>query len=841
MTRRPSHAVSAVAVSAFVAASLLASPQAYASGEDEVRSPQSLVCLNADIEQRLSRALNEAKADSLLAEQKLAEAEQGLSRKEKAADTLEATRQETIRRIRQEVEDAQKLAAAAQNAAEQQVADARTALKAAQDKLAAHEKILEGIDFEITALRAREAVNAAGDDELSQKVKKLNADSAQARKALEEKKQATRSAQENAARSAAAQKAAENSLAEAKTARDEADARVRNAQQELREAEAVLTDAQEKNERLKQAGGKAAIERALADAQDAFDRVRQESEQRASELADVTRQAEAAAVEKDAAKRALDPVKAAATARLATIADLEKQKETTAAELRSVQEATAEKTRKLLELRGEIEQGEQRHDQLSHFEQEYAAALLRLEAEIAQLEREIQDLMQDPAGNAAEIKRKQNFLAGKQLSRESNDVDLRETRESLDSLTNELRAFRRQEQTLVTEEMAGIQQAEAISQRLDGLTQSLTNEKQALAQEQPTLAPLQEAFEQKSNALAQLEAEKTQRTEAARTAQEAAALKQRELDAAKALKESFGADFAGDLDANLAAAEKQASQRVERTKTSLTAAQEDHARKGAQVDTAQTIAMQAAQGAATDAETLKGARRAEDEAQSNADRLNAEETAARKARDDSHAAVTADRKKAQARLHEAKRVLAGSQQAVDTAFVALNARTRVLAEADATLAAFKTLGKDAGIATPLPGKIFAELEAKIAQLRRQIPSVDRAWADVAAQKALRNALRESFEASRRSVDAAWNELNNARKLPACPTPPVKEQVPPVKEHAPAAKEQTPPVREQAAPQTKAAGSQGLASTGADDLSGVATLIAILGAGTVVTHRGLRRR
>lgn len=834
MTRRPSQAVPAVIVSAFVAASLVASPQAYAADNHDVNSPQSLVCLSADIEQRLTRALDEAKAGSLLAEQKLAEADQKLARQEKTVDTLEAARQETIGRIRRAVEDARKGAVAEQKAAEQKVEAARAALKAAQNGLAAHEKTLQGIHAEITALQAKEAANAAGTDELSQKVKKLSADSAQARATLEEKKQSTRSAQENVERSAAAQKAAEDSLAQAKTARDEADAHVRHAQQELREAEAALTDAREKNERLKQAGGKAAIERGLADAQSAFDRARQESEQRATELADVTRQVEAATAEKDAAKRALDPVKAAATARLATIADLEKQRETAAAELRSVQEATAEKTQELVTLRGKIAGGEQRHEELSRFEQVYAEALLRLDAEIAQLKREIQDLMQDAEANAAEIERKKNSLAGKQLSWESNDVDLRETRESLDSLTNELIAFRRQEQTLVAEEKAGTQQAEAISQRLDGLTQSLTNEQQALAQEQPTLAPLQEAFDQKSSVLAQLEAKKTQHSEAARAAQEAAALKQRELDAAKALKESFGADFAGDLDTQLGAAENQASQRLETAKTSLTAAQEDQVRKAAQVDTAQAAATQAAQSAATDAEALAGARRDEQEAQSVANRLSAEEVAARKARDDAHATVTADRQKAQARLLEAQRVLAGSKQAAEAASRALSTGIRELTEAEATAAAFMTLGKDAGIAAPLQGKVFAELEAKIARLRMQIPSVDRARADVAAQKALRTTLREDFEVARRKVDVASNDLSSARKLPACPTPPAKEQVPP-------AKGQSGQVEAQVAPQAKASSSQGLASTGAEDLSGVAALMAIIGAGAVVTHRGLRRR
>lgn len=435
-----------------------------------------------------------------------------------------------------------------------------------------------------------------------------------------------------------------------------------------------------------------------------------------------------------------------------------------------------------------------------------------------------------------QLAEKRAQLGQKQVEWEGITADIATKTEEKDSKQNEYDEASQEKAAAQSEADRQNQIAADADQRTDTLGQSLTAERERLNQEQPTLAGLQQEFDnalqKHTEEVAAHEALVAQRTEKQKAQQE----KQAALDTAKAAKTAYGTDFDGDIDAQYQQAESEARQLAEQATQTVTAREGELASKREQVNT--LTAGVETRTADRDAKALskKAAEDAELAARNAHTAAQARLTTATEARTAGHAKTVTDLAAAEQNLatEEAKLAPAAAVVAEKKAAAVETAKAKVLA--DAVHTQLESLGATDGVERPLTAPALTDIEKQLLEIRRGLAISEAAQARLYTYQSMRNMMRDSFRAAQADVQRAEKALAEAKKLPIC-----KEETP--KAEAPKAEmpkagtpqASTPAAQSQKQPAAaQKADASALAKTGASDLSGVALLTAMLGAGTLVT-------
>lgn len=834
MTNSHPVTVSAAALAAFAAAALVVPPALAVPAADAATAhvaDTAMVCLTPEVNQRLADAVEQAKAEALLRKTELDSAQAKVDEQQRTVAGFESGREKILQELRTILTKARNSAKDAKVEADAKHQLAQTALTAAEKDLADLTVAVDRLKDQVAALKAQKAANEAGTDELSQAVKTEDSAVTAATAELAQKTEALRLASEELKTAQAGLETTQRELVDATTARDEAVSNLENARESLAQAQTALQEKKAKNDELKAQGGKAGIERKIQEAEAALQEATQavqDHEQLITAAADKVTKAEQA---KQKAEADLAPVKEAAKTRLENIKNFDKALAESQEAGAAAHHAATEAAGKVAALQMKMSAAEERINALEAEIEQLNTRKGGLDGEISALNADIRALMGQANPDQQQLEEKRTQLGQKQAEWERVTAEIATKTEEKDNKQNEYDEASQEKAVAQSEADRQNQIAAEADQRTDTLGQSLTAERERLNQEQPTLAGLQQEFDnaaqKHTEEVAAHEALVAQRAEKEKAQQE----KQAALDSAKAVKTAYGTDFDGDIDAQYQQAEDNARQLAEQAAQTVTAREGDLAPKQEKVTT--LTAGVETRTADRDAKALlkKAAEDAELAARNTLAEAQARLTTATEARAAGHAKTVADLTVAEQNLatEEAKLAPAAAVVAEKKATAAEAAKEK--AQADGSFSQFEGLGADEGVERPLNAPALADLEKQLVEIRRGLAVSEAAQARLYTYQSLRNMMRDSFQAAQGDAERAEAELAQAQKLPRCTAPAPEAQAPKGQApatQAPAAQAQKP------APAQQQAGAGALAKTGVSDLSGVALLTAMVGAGTLVT-------
>ncbi|WP_175956374.1 hypothetical protein [Schaalia sp. Marseille-Q2122] len=837
MTQHPARisaaTLSALAIAALVIPSAAAAPatNAPATTAPAATSP-ALTCRSEQIEQRLNQAVERAKAEALLQRNALDEAEKNLKKQQGISDGLDAERQQILTRIVTILTNAHREALTTKQQADAEHAQAQMLLGQAEGALTALQARIQSLTEEITQLRQQKAANEAGTDALSTEAAAAAQALTNAQRTLTDKEQALTRATEEVALAEIGVQSAQRQLAAATTARDEANQNLEAARQTLTQAQATLAEKKASNATLKGRGGKAGIEHKIQEAQTAFDTASRELTELDGRIETANNEVTTATQDKEKAEADLKPVLEASQTSLTRISELEQEIATAQDVVANARQAATEARRRVAELTGQINAAEQAITGLEQEIQNLNTQKGVLDGEISALDADIRQLMGQPAPDQQQLEEKRTARAQKQTEWEGVTGQIQAKTAERDTKQGEFDTATQDKQVAEHEATRQTQLGDNETARPQTLGQSLTAERDRLAQEQPTLEDLRRAVEEKETLRTQAVATHADLVAQRPAKEQAKQDKQAALDAAKAIKDGYGADFAGNLDEQYQKAEDDAQRAVdEATRTAATQQAELTAKEeqvthwtAAHTRATETRAEKAAL-KVTAAGEAEAARTAKDEA-------TARNTRAQEARAAGHAQTAQDMVAAEVALAAEQLKVADATQAVATAKAALADKADKKAKADAAFEPLDKLAVGEGVTEPLADPRLAALEAQIAPIRRGLAQSDAGKTRLYTFQSLRNMARDAQQAAAQELARAEAELADAMKLERCPVPPKSQGQPGApKADAPAAEKDAQKDARKGAQQSA---QKGLAKTGATDLTGVALLSAMIGAGTLVT-------
>lgn len=852
--RRRSSRTSIAALSLFVAASLTA-PAAYATSATSTGNaqdvPAALMCIDPGTAERLSQAVEEARARVTLADKELAAAQKALDEQTKAA---EASTQKAAQ-ARASITAA---LAALQEADSRALHNATTAVSIAQENEAHLRQQIQKTETEIAELDKQLAQAHAlkdGDSPLHQEIENLAVERdtvAETQKNAEAQLVQLRAAQSGLE---AAKEEALKALQPLQQTLDQRDTEVRDLQEKLVQAQLNLDVAKDRAQELENAGGEAGLKNRIAE-----------------NSAQVTEQEKKRTEQQGIVRAAINEMDSFDE----TIAGLTKSIENTRAKILAAQTRVTDAEAQLVEEKKLL-------DVLKGFAEETQALVTADEAALQEAQQEVQRaqaLVDEKQGALTQVSEQVTQLENKAQSGSLSDAEqqqLTALRQQKSALEGEVAGLREKlataQGTVVstekrlanarkqheTSEQIVARNEQAILDRQNNIKELRAKAEQAASEGEKSIAATEKSIEGLNAQKARVQ----ERKDGAEAQIEAINGQIKELTARKAADEALLQHFGGsDVDQKAQDAVATAQEGRDKAQEALAAKQTEREQAATAVAAQQekiteaTSAVKAGNDkiAEVDAARLKASARVAE--------IDGELPKKRDELREALAGVDAQISSLESRREALSDNLAASQALLDKQAVpgvqAAQEQLRVVQERHDLS---KALTLDSVVAAPLTHPHFAQLEATAAPHRAVVAEAMAAEKERDARAAVRDRLAADLAKARESLASAEKALADARALPPCAddnnggnnagnnggAAPQQPEVKPAPgtQRAPQNQSQTaghqagkPKATQPTHAQPKQKG--GLAATGAEDISGVATLIAMLGAGAVITARARKR-
>lgn len=863
---RRSARTSATALSLFVAASLTM-PTAHAApslpSSNVAATSVKVMCIVPGTEERLAKAVEEARARVTLSSKELSHAQESFEEQREASETLMNKAAQARAAVKEALD-------ALQDVERQAVQNAREALEAArrtqtalQEEIASNKDLLAQIDSELVQKRALAAQYEQGSSALQQEIVRITTERdilKETQKDLNAQLDEVRKQQRELD---AAKAEAENALQLLRASLSKLEGDVRDLQSRLDREQLVLNFAAEQNNALTQAGGEKGMRERIVENTRKITEAEQMREQKQNAIAAAVDELEQLEADIASATQEVNTSREKITA-------VQKRLSDSQAELDNEKKRTGE-LKQLVE--DAIALVNERDTQLNQEEQNLhqANGLLRENEEVTRhISQQIDELEAQSQSDDAQADSRQRLEALKQQKAEleSAAADLREgvvtATQARDAAQTQLEQSR-QARDAANEEVT--RNAQAIGRLRDALSEIQAELDRTTAAEQPKITEGEEKVERLNADKQRIQSQKAEAEAAIATTNAQISAHRASIDRDEAVLQHYGNV---NVDQNARRALDTAQRNFDTARQALTAKQEERDQAAAEMReqekkaTSASAAAQAANdknGELQDAQQKAGERL--QEVEGTLREKNVELQAAHDAVKRSLSSLEGQREPVAENIENLRKLLA--DRVLPSVQVAEDKLRQVLERHDRALA----LTLESIVAQPLADPHLAGLEAVVAPRRALIAQALAAETEKQTRAALRDRLALEHAKAREVLVAAEKALSDSRALPYCdddhagnggsipaPQEPEMKPVPEVKEapHAKAEPQGKGQITGEQSSQTKNAqldaigrGSSsqspqngGLASTGAEGVSGVATLIAMLGAGAVVTARVRKR-